>query len=271
MGGSSIIIINWCAWVHDYTADFWAVSLRPRLSMPRRISAVSPPSPTPHSPVLVNSADMLHATKRTLQIKHTCTKSISLLLRTLNIFAIIVFLDALTVSSRSMLRSSAGGHFFASLRAEETAAPLASSHGTLPGCGPHFKPSRAQMESSKTDRVFVFCVCFFFPPCLRRWEDAFQLLGLVDWAMTRRSNSDIGLQINSAMLQNSDSARRCVSDGLPLQPASCPVEREKKKTSAAISFYPYSFCVWHKMRQCPVINVQTLSCAVSQTPSTCVC
>lgn len=68
----------------------------------------SPPPPPPssttnqqHSPVLVSSADMLHATKRTLQTKHTCTKSISLLLRTLNILAMIVFLDALCVSASS--------------------------------------------------------------------------------------------------------------------------------------------------------------------------
>lgn len=139
-----------CVWVRDFTADFRAFLLRPRLPVPRCISAVSP-----HSPVLVSSADMLHATKRTLQMKHTWTKSISLLLRTLNIFAIIVFLDALavSVSSRSMPRSSAGGHFFflASLRAEETAAPLTSSHATQPGCGPHFKPSRAQMKSSEAD------------------------------------------------------------------------------------------------------------------------
>lgn len=68
---------------------------------PHRRRNVEPPH---LSPVLVSSADMLHATKRTLQTKHTCTKSISLLLRTLNSFAMVVFLDALTVSvsSRSM-------------------------------------------------------------------------------------------------------------------------------------------------------------------------
>lgn len=80
-----------CMWMHDYTADFGDVSL-----------------PPPHSPVLPNTADMLHATKRTLQMKHTCTKSISLLLRTLNILEMIVFLDALGASSGSMLRIPIG-------------------------------------------------------------------------------------------------------------------------------------------------------------------
>lgn len=138
-------------WVQDYAADFWLAQL-----------PLQPPVPpvSPHSPVLVSSTDMLHATKRTLQMKHTWTKSISLRLRTLNIFAIIVFLDALavSVSSRSMLRSSAGGHFFfiASLRAEKSAAPLASLHGTEPGRGPHCKPPRTKGDRSEAGR--------FLPP-----------------------------------------------------------------------------------------------------------
>lgn len=120
-----------------------------------------------HSPVLVNSADMLHATKRTLQMKQTWTNSISLLLRTLKIFAIIVFLDGHTVSesSRSMLRSSLGrGPLFsgASLRAEgKAAARLVSSHGVQPGCGPHFKSSKcADLRVLK--RIVVFSPPF---PC----------------------------------------------------------------------------------------------------------
>lgn len=162
--------------LHDYTADLWAALLRPLFSTPRWIPS--------HSPVLVNSADMLHATNRTLQIKQTCTNNISLLLRTLNIFAIIVFFEgvAVSVSCCSMLRTSAGGHFLRPW-AEETATSLASSHGTQPGCDPHFKPSSAQMESSKADS-------FSPPSCLRCWDDAVQLPGTGDWAMTRRSNSD---------------------------------------------------------------------------------
>lgn len=138
--------------VHDYSADLWAALLRPLFSTPRWIPS--------HSPVLVSSADMLHATNRTLQIKQTCTNNISLLLRTLNIFAIIVFLEgvAVSVSCCSMLRTSAGGHFLRPW-AEETATSLASSHGTQPGCDPHFKPSSAQMESSKAEG---------FPPFLSR-------------------------------------------------------------------------------------------------------
>lgn len=65
--------------------------------------------PRAHSPVLVSSADMLHATKRTLQMKHTWTNSISLLFRTLNILAMIVFLDGPAASSCSILRALFGG------------------------------------------------------------------------------------------------------------------------------------------------------------------
>lgn len=134
----------------------------------------TPPRHTLHSPVLVNNADMLHATKRALQMKHTWTKSISLLLRTLNILLSIVFLDALpvSVSSRSILPITVGGHFFASLRAEITAAPLASLHGTQRGCGPHARLTREQMEIVKRTVLSFF---FFFslylsssPPSRRR-------------------------------------------------------------------------------------------------------
>lgn len=147
----SLMVLMWQIFgVHDYTADLWAALLRPLFSTPRWIPS--------HSPVLVSSADMLHATNRTLQIKQTCTNNISLLLRTLNSFAIIVFLEgvAVSVSCCSMLRTSAGGHFLRPW-AEETATSLASSHGTQPGCDPHFKPSSAQMESSKAEG---------FPPLL---------------------------------------------------------------------------------------------------------
>lgn len=49
--------------------------------------------PEADSPVLVRMLDMPHATNRTLQTKHTCTSSISLLLRTLNILAMMDFLE----------------------------------------------------------------------------------------------------------------------------------------------------------------------------------
>lgn len=48
---------------HDHSADVGCSSFAP---------GASPPLVThTHSPVLVNSADMLHATKRTLQMKQT--------------------------------------------------------------------------------------------------------------------------------------------------------------------------------------------------------
>lgn len=46
-----------------------------------------------HSPVFVSNDDIHHAMKSTLQMKHTCTNIISLLLRTLNILVIMLFFD----------------------------------------------------------------------------------------------------------------------------------------------------------------------------------
>lgn len=64
-----------------------------------------------NSPVFVRSADIHQAKRRTLQIKQTCTKSISLLFRTLKILAITVFFDIvpLVSASGSMVECSGGG------------------------------------------------------------------------------------------------------------------------------------------------------------------
>lgn len=69
-------------------------------------SCVAPPThivTITHSPVFVSNADIHHARNRTLQMKHTCTNSISLLLRTLNILVMMLFLDILQFCSSSMV------------------------------------------------------------------------------------------------------------------------------------------------------------------------
>lgn len=130
------ITMNGFRWrVHDYTAEFTAVPLRP----PSPVSLSS--FPGSHSPVFVSSADMLHAAKRTLQMKHTCTKSISLLLRTLKIFAIIVFFETLTFSSWSMLAA----------RPKATFRPCLTADGRDPRNCP-FSPLHADQAR---DAVFI--------------------------------------------------------------------------------------------------------------------
>lgn len=59
----------------------------------------------------MRSADIHHAKRRTLQMKQTCIKSISLLLRTLKILAITVFFDMVSLMSvsGSMVGCSGGG------------------------------------------------------------------------------------------------------------------------------------------------------------------
>lgn len=123
-----------CMWMHDYTADFGDVSLPPPpltcLAQHRR-----------HAPRHEeDTADEAH-----LYEKH------------LPPLANFEYLgdDCLLGRARRLVRLHAShpdrppATFFASLRAEETAAPLASSHGTEPGCGPHFNP--VQMKSSEED------------------------------------------------------------------------------------------------------------------------
>lgn len=53
---------------------------------------------------------MHHAMKRTLQMKQTCTNSISLRLRTLKILAITVFLDTLRFPSGSMVMAASDAY-----------------------------------------------------------------------------------------------------------------------------------------------------------------
>lgn len=71
-----------------------------------------------HLPVFVSSTDIHHATSRTLQMKHTCTNSISLLLRTLKILVIIFFFDMLQLCSSSVV--VCGGVIFCKSRSEAT-------------------------------------------------------------------------------------------------------------------------------------------------------
>lgn len=109
-----------------------------------------PPCPTflssfpgSHSPVFVSNTDMLHAMQRTLQRKHTCTKSISLLLRTLKIFVIMVFFETLLFSSWSMAAARPNGDLLSLPhcgRERRKVLPVfAASHRTGSGRGPHFK------------------------------------------------------------------------------------------------------------------------------------
>lgn len=115
---------------------------------------------------------MLHATKRTLQTKHTWTKSISLLLRTLNSLAMVVFLDALTVSSCSMPPTFIYIDRYTTRSWElKLPTPLASTRRAHSGCVPHFKLSSEQKRTAFPRwSVFVclgvFLFCFAFSPPL---------------------------------------------------------------------------------------------------------
>lgn len=139
--------------MHHYTAEFSAVQLRP--PCPAFISSFH----GSHSPVFVRSADMLHAMKRTLQRKHTCTKSISLLLRTLKIFAIMVFFETLLFSSWSMAVARPNRDF-SSLphcrREKREELPVfAASHRIGSGRGPHFKCPERRWEV--VERTVCMC------------------------------------------------------------------------------------------------------------------
>lgn len=208
-------VISWNRGVGDSIIAWFMITLQTSEVLCSVPSPLEPPDLPPHSPVLVNSADILHATKRTLQMKHTWTKSISLLLRTLNIFAMIVFLDGLAASSCSiMLRSSfPGGHFFASLRAKQTATPLvfltAGTWSSFPAVQSAVWGRQQRQVSPRFDASL---------------EDA-SAAGVVNGAMTGRSNSDLGIQINSALLLNSDSVKWWVL--FSWQRASCPDNHQR--------------------------------------------
>lgn len=187
--------------------------------------------PRAHSPVLVSSADMLHATKRTLQMKHTWTNSISLLFRTLNILAMIVFLDGPAASSCSILRALFGG---------------------LISCMRPWKKLPLEFLTQSS-----------FPE--RRWRERLVSAAGVENRTEQGNDRAVKFRFgNPNQFLNSDSVKGWVL--VSWQRASCP-EEHFFLSFFSPSSRPVS--VLHKMRQCPARSAESLSCAESQIPRTC--
>ena len=138
--------------VHDYTAEFLALWKRP--PCPAFISSF----PSKHSPVFVSSDDMPHATNRTLQTKNICTRSISRLLRTLKILAIIVFFETLMFSSWVMVAGRQTTTFcpcLAADRKDRRNCPVSRFTQNTLGTQDSFQVAWAQRGSSGADSLHV--------------------------------------------------------------------------------------------------------------------
>lgn len=107
-------------------------------------------------------------------------------------------------------------------------------------------------------RTVVF---LFLPRRVSCRQDAFQLLGLVDWAMTRRSNSDMGLPNQFSDAPEFGFSKRMSVGWAPIATRIlsrvCVGWGKRKKISAAISSIRVVSVFGIKMRQCPVIYTES--------------